>query len=149
MTLLKSDPASAFLKALEKLHARLRDVDHGYQEALEHAEPDVAPSLLQMQVLHREDADHLRSHLSQLHGDASKEGSWMTPVQEAVMDVRAWLTGIDKNVLPAVIRGERSLLELYDDAVKEAPGPSAALDTVLSQREILRTRIDVLETRQV
>jgi hypothetical protein len=73
----------------------------------------------------------------------------MTPVQEAVMEVRAWLTGIDKNVLPAVIRGERSLLELYDDAVKEAPGPSAALDTVLSQREILRTRIGVLETRQV
>ena len=148
MSLLTSDPANTFLESLEKLHARLRDVIHGYQEALEHAEADVAPSLLQMQALHREDADHLGSHLSRMHGDASKDGSWMTPVQEAVMEVRAWLTGIDKNVLPAVIRGERSLLELYDDAIKEAPGPSAALDTVLSQREILGTRIDALETRQ-
>jgi len=148
MTSHPSNPTSAFLSSLEKLHARLRDVIHGYQEGLKHAEPDVAPSLLQMQVLHQADADRLSNHLSQMKGDASKEGSWMTPVQETVMEVRAWLTGIDKDVLPAVIRGERSLLELYDDAIKEAPGPSTVLNTISSQRAVLSDRIDGLEARQ-
>lgn len=69
----------------------------------------------------------------------------MTPVQKAVMNARAWLTGIDEGVIPAVVRGERSLLELYDDAIGRSAGAPDARATLDGQRTALARLVDGLD----
>lgn len=136
-----------FADALEKLRARTVDSIRGYDEALDHAEPDVAPELQRLRAAHVEDVEAMRTHLSRIAGDPSADGSWMTPVQKAVMQVRAWTTGIDEGVMPAVIRGERSLLELVDDAISKSDPDDAAAAWLGRQRAQWQSRIAELEAR--
>ena len=139
--------ASELVDAIEKLRTRLIDAVAGYDEALEHAEPDVAPTLRTLRGAHEREIERLVPVLTRLHGDTTSEGSWMTPVQKAVMNARAWLTGIDEGVIPAVVRGERSLLALYDDAIGEAAGEPDVLVPLADQRAELARLVDALEAR--
>jgi len=71
----------------------------------------------------------------------------MSTVQETVMNVRAWLTGIDDGVLPAVIRGERSLLDQYDTAIGDT-GMMVDLNAILRrQRAGLEAAVKSLESQ--
>ncbi len=137
----------ADLSSAEKLHTSLIDAIHGYDEAIEHAEADVKADLVAMKRLHTSDEGALAAGIRAQHGEASKEGSWMSTVQETVMNVRAWLTGIDDGVLPAVIRGERSLLDQYATAIGDT-GMMVDLNAILRrQRAGLEAAVKSLESQ--
>lgn len=146
--LASSNDSRPLVEALEKLRTRLVDAIHGYEEALKHADSNVAPALQRLRTEHSSHVEELGPVLARLNGETSAEGSWMTPVQETVMQIRAWLTGIDEGVVPAVVRGERSLLELYDEALALAGGDSRAWDTLTRQRSELSTQVAALEARR-
>ncbi len=139
--------SAALLESLETLRTRLADAVAGYDEALEHAEPGIAPELQSMRAAHDREIRELGPLVAGLHGDISTEGSWMTTVQEAVMKARAWLTGIDAGVIPAVVRGERSLLSLYDDAIEAAVAHPDVRSSLTRQRADLERRTDALDAR--
>ena len=68
----------------------------------------------------------------------------MTTVQQAVINVRACVTGMDDGVLPAVIRAERTLLDQYERAISDT-AEIVDLDTVLRrQRAELETAVPSL-----
>ncbi len=134
------------LESIEKLHTRLVDVIHGFDEALERAEPDVRESLRLLRDQHVCDADEIGSLLRAFHGDASKQGSWMSTVQKAVIHVRAWVTGIGEGVLPAVARGEQSLLECYDEAILASTRIDAFATPLRRQRTALQGAVADLES---
>lgn len=135
------------LSSAQKLHTQLIDAIHGYDEGIEHAEADVKGDLVAMKQRHTRHADELAAAIRVHDGEASKEGSWMSTVQETVMNVRAWLTGIDDGVLPAVIRGERTLLEQYDTAIEDTTAV-ISLNTILrNQRAEVANAVRSLEAR--
>ncbi len=137
----------AELSSAQKLHTKLIDAIHGYDEAIEHAEADVKGDLVAMKQRHTSHADELATAIRAHDGETSTQGSWMSTVQEAVMNVRAWLTGIDDGVLPAVVRGERTLLEQYDTAISDT-AEMVSLNTILrNQRADVETAVRSLEAR--
>jgi hypothetical protein len=134
--------------ALETLRTRLIDALHGFDEALAHAEPDVAPVLQRMRSVHAADVEALGLELARLNGDLSADGSWMTPVQQAVVKARAWLTGIDEGVLPAVARGERALIGLYEDAIAQAGAHPGIREMLTGQRGVLVAQLASIEANR-
>ena len=61
-------------------------------------------------------------------GDEPEDGrSIMATVHKAAVGLRAAVTGIDESALAPFIKGEESVLEEYDAAIAEAPGPAAEM----------------------
>jgi hypothetical protein len=65
----------------------------------------------------------------------------MSAVQKVVIDVRAAITGIDKDTLPSFIRGEEAILEKYDDAMQDVSGDAAAVETLRKQRADVELKV--------
>ena len=74
--------------------------------------------------------------------EASPTGSFMTSVHRAAISIRSLITGLDANILSALISGEESVMQSYDDAIAEAER-----EWDRSGASILRRRREQLSTK--
>ena len=126
---------SGFVDTLKSLHTALIDSREGYKEALADAEGKSLTPLFQ-RIIELRTRHHSELHNLLLAGGEVPDdsGSFMSTVHRTVVKVRATLTGLDENVLPALIDGEERIIGYYEDADKSGPPPMAA-SVLLAQRE--------------
>lgn len=130
------------LDALKNLHASLVDTRHGYEEACKDGpEPDLLPTLERMTVMHAAAASQIAAMLAALGAPADDQGSFMSTVNRAVIGLRALITGLGENILPALASGEEVNIAKYDAVLASAElGPSHRA-VILAQRDALESAI--------
>jgi uncharacterized protein (TIGR02284 family) len=105
---------------LAGLHTAAIDARNGYREALKEAEGKGLSSLFtELVSLHEKQATELANILLKRGRTPDKDGSFMSLVHEAIMDVRGLFGGLGKSVLPGLIDGEKRNVAKYDEALKE------------------------------
>ena len=133
--------AEAFDARAAKVHTRVIDVIHGYEELAERAEPDLAPLAERMLALHRAHHAELHAMLAERGHSPDDQGSFMSLVQENVMRVRSWFDDMDRELIPRIREGEESLMGIYDEAIEAAPGGAQGRATLEAQRAALAEEV--------
>ncbi|MEO0486133.1 MAG: DUF2383 domain-containing protein [Pseudomonadota bacterium] len=121
------------------------DVIQGYKAMEDRAEPDLLPVVQRLLALHETHAAELFEHLQQIGGDADEAGSMMGLVHQAVATGRDWFDGLDASAEPALIRGERRLIDTYDTAVAATLRFDETRQMLERQRDALKAQVDALE----
>lgn len=110
---------TAATDVLQDVHTATNDALEGYREMSSRARPDIEPTIGRLVELHERHAAEQAALLSADHdadvGDTSVQGS----VNKAVVIVRDWFTGLDRDTLPAVRQGEEALLGKYTKALAD------------------------------
>lgn len=137
----------AYLDELSAMHVRHVDASSGFKAAVEKADEAMVPVLRELMSMHdafaRELGDLLRAHDRAPNSD----GSWMGYVHEAVVTVRNWITGLDRDIIPGLLNGERMLLDRYDDLREMAHPGGDDMAVLTRQRNRLNQAIDMLSAR--
>ncbi|CAN5684617.1 hypothetical protein BH11PSE3_BH11PSE3_17850 [soil metagenome] len=136
---------SDFVDGLKSLHTALIDSREGYKEALADAEGKGLTPLFRAFI-------ELRTqHHAELHGllrdsgeSPDDSGSFMSVVHRSVIKVRSVFTGLDENILPGLIDGEKRIVEHYQDVELLAPAP-AARAVLARQRAAVASKIVEME----
>ena len=135
------DGGKGFDGRAAKVHTRVLDVIHGYEELVERAEPDLKPLAERMLALHRSHHGELHLMLEERGHPPDDRGSFMSLVQENVMRVRSWFDDMDRALVPRIREGEQSLIELYDEAIEAGPAGDRDRATLEAQRASLRAEV--------
>jgi uncharacterized protein (TIGR02284 family) len=136
------------IAALARLHTEVIDARNGYAEAIRLAkDPEMTAIFRDLHDLHARHAEALAAALGARGARADDDGSFMSLVHKAVLNVRAAVSGLDENVLPAIIDGEERLLDSYDEALKAAEADPSAQPLLLDQTSALNARLASLEAK--
>ena len=108
------------IEALHDVHTATNDVLKGYREMSERAEPDIQPVVRRLIDMHERHAAEQKTALGRLREASNDDTSMQGTVNKAVVIMRDWLSNLDKDVLPAVRRGEESLRGEYEKALGDA-----------------------------
>jgi uncharacterized protein (TIGR02284 family) len=134
------------IESLKKLHARLIDTQESYEDALQEVrESALAPLFVEMIDLRERDLMELEQLLTEKDADGDDDGSLMSVVQKAAIDVRSSLTGLDKNALPSFIRGEERIVSAYDDALQACDDDPKTCEILGRQKQELQDRISHMQ----
>jgi uncharacterized protein (TIGR02284 family) len=125
--------ATTVTDELHRLMKVLVDSRNGYQEAVEKVEGPVASTMVEMLAMRDHHVISLRQD-PRLADDGAASGSILSTVHKAVVDLRALVPGIDKNIMPGVIDGEERILKHYDDVVALMPGTDRLSSVLAGQR---------------
>ena len=138
------------IDALKTLLTRLVDAREGYRDALDHAESAHIKSVLTQFMERRErNAAEVRSTLARAGHDVEEDGSILAAAHRSFMDLKDTLTGSDDSaVLAEVVRGEKTLLDAYDDALSAAGAGDPEYAFLVEQHASLKSAIAQLETRK-
>lgn len=129
------------IEALHDVHTATNDVLKGYREMAERAEPDIQPVIRRLIDMHERHAAEQTTALGRLREASNDDTSMQGTVNKAVVIMRDWLSNLDKDVLPAVRRGEESLRGEYEKALGDA---SVAGDVTVGP--MLKTQIASINT---
>jgi uncharacterized protein (TIGR02284 family) len=103
---------------LKSLHTAAVDARNGYDEALRDADVgDLDFLFREMISLHAKHADALALQLRKRGEVADEDGSFMSNIHRAIMDIRSLFGGLDQSVLPGLIDGEERNLSRYNKAL--------------------------------
>jgi uncharacterized protein (TIGR02284 family) len=129
-------------ESLKKLHTALVDTRAAYELALKDTDDEEVGRICKEMISLRH-TDHLELHQSLiLAGEVPDEnGSFMSVVHETVVGVRAALTGISKKTLPAFVSGEESIVEEYNETLREASEEPNLTEVLTRQKENLLGKI--------
>jgi hypothetical protein len=120
------------IDALHEVHTATNDVLTGYREMSARAQPEVAPVIKRLTALHERHAAQQAAVLLSLRDPARDDTSLQGTLNKAVVVVRDWLSDIDREVLPAVRRGEAALRDDYLKALRvEAASSHDAIGPML------------------
>lgn len=134
--------------ALTALHTALIDSRNGYETALEHADgKGLGPLFQDMITLRNTHASEIASALAAQGHAPDSDGSFMSAVHWAVINVRALVTGLDESILPGLIDGEKRIVSYYDDAVAASAGWGPVLSILEKQRSAVLAKIAAMEQR--
>jgi uncharacterized protein (TIGR02284 family) len=140
---------SDFADRLKSLHTALIDSRNGYEEALEDAGPkDMTTVFQEMIALRTMHAEELSRRLTALGEAVDDSGSFMSTVHRTVISVRSAITGLDENILPALIDGEERIVSYYDEALEDAPADGPDAEMLKSQRSAVAERIGEMRRRE-
>lgn len=133
--------------SLSDLHKALVATISGYEEALKKTDSATIKTLCQdMLALRATDHQELHALLKNKSQQSDDGGSIMSKVQEVVIDARAAVTGVNENALPSFIRGEESIVEKYDAALKDNDAAAQAILT--KQQNGVRAKIGQMKVMQ-
>jgi uncharacterized protein (TIGR02284 family) len=134
------------LEHLKSLHTSEIDARNGYEEALADAEGKGFSSLfIDMVGLHENNAQEIGDLLTRLGEPANPDGSFMSAVHRAIVDVRSLFGGLGEGILPGLIDGERRNVEKYDEALKSPALPVAVEQMLTAQRGKIQAGIADME----
>lgn len=133
---------------LTALHTALIDSRNGYETALEHADgKGLRPLFQDMISLHNLHASEIASALIAEGHKPDNDGSFMSTVHWAVINVRALVTGLDESILPGLIDGEKRIVGYYDDAITASAGWGPVLTILEKQRAAVLGKISAMQQR--
>jgi hypothetical protein len=128
------------LDALHDIHVATNDVLQGYRELANRAEPDIQQAIARLTALHEQHAAAQATELARMHDERTDVTSLQGRLNKAVVVVRDWVSDLDRDVLPAVRRGEESLRDEYDKVLRD--GRVAPHATVMAMLTAQRNAID-------
>ncbi len=108
------------IEALHDIHTATNDVLKGYGEMASRAEPDIQQVIRRLTAMHRRHASEQEAELSRLHAAGQDDSSLQGTVNKVVVILRDWLSDLDRDVLPAVRKGEESLRDEYDKVLGDS-----------------------------
>ena len=122
------------IDALHDIHTGTNDVLKGSREMLARAKPDVQTVIRQLTDMHERHAADQEAELIRLRDAEKDDSSLQGTVNKVVVTLRDWFTDVDRDVLPAVREGEKSLRDEYekaltDERVSDAPFVTTLLTT--------------------
>ena len=137
-----------YADALRSLHTALIDSRNGYETALENADGKGLGPLFQDMIAMREAHAHELAGFVTAAGETPDEdGSIMSSVHKAVINVRALLTGLNESILPGLIDGEERIVSSYDEAIAAAASGSEVHRKLVAQRDGVRAKIATIQQR--
>ncbi|PWK52760.1 DUF2383 domain-containing protein [Silicimonas algicola] len=95
------------------------DVLQGYDTMLPRADAEIAGVIAELTTMHRRHANALEQRLAALGESGEDDGSLQGTMNAAVVTLRDWITGLDESSLDAVLRGEKAVMDIYDDAMTD------------------------------
>lgn len=137
------------ISALKTLLTRLVDSREGYRDAIDHAESADVKSVLRDFMSRRDrDASEVRAFLNSAGEQVDEDGSMLASAHRVFLDLKDRVTGSDdKAVLEEVVRGEKKLLDAYDDALKAENATDPEYGFLRDQRASLDQAITELKAR--
>ncbi len=130
-------------EALQNLLTAMIDSRHGYEEALADAEgKGLTPLFRDMIAMRKRDESRVSALLVTEGVEADQSGSFMTTVHRTVISIRAALTGLHENILPALESGEQWIVGAYDKAIAASHPSDNGYDELLKQRDSLNAKIE-------
>jgi uncharacterized protein (TIGR02284 family) len=133
---------------LNDLITRCYDAENGYKEAIDNVNSTQVKSIFQDLSTQRYDFGHqLKREIKSLGGNIEKGGSTQAAIHRTWIDLKSsFASNEDEAVLSEVIRGENYALESYSEALKELKIGTSAYDTVVKQRNAIRSAIARMES---
>ncbi|MEM7508434.1 MAG: DUF2383 domain-containing protein [Pseudomonadota bacterium] len=132
------------IDAVQTVLTRSIDAQAGFDTMVEKAEPEFKPVAEQFLELHDRHVQSLASTIEAAGRAPRMDGSAMSPVNEAVVSLRAFFDEIDADVIDNIRSGEGYILSAFDDAITElADGP--AQDRLTGLRAELQALLDKTE----
>lgn len=107
------------IEALHDIHTATNDVLKGYREMSARAEPDIQPVVQRLVDVHERHAAEQQAELTRLRDAGKDDSSLQGTVNKVVVMVRDWVSDLDRDALPAVRDGEKSLRDKYEKALGE------------------------------
>ena len=134
------------IDALHDIHTATNDVLKGYHEMAARAEPEIQGVIARLTGMHERHAAEQSAELARLRDAGKDDTSLQGTVNKVVVMLRDWLSDLDRDALPAVRKGEKSLHDEYlkalDDAEVSAHPSIAAL--LKSQRDAIASEMSRL-----
>ncbi len=107
------------IEALHDIHTATNDVLTGYREMSARAEPEIQTVIRRLTDLHERHAAEQEAELVRLRAAGTDDSSLQGTVNKVVVMVRDWVSDLDRDALPAVRDGEKSLRDKYDKALQD------------------------------
>ena len=107
------------IEALHDVHTATNDVLKGYREMEQRAQPEIQAVIRRLTDMHQRHATEQQAELLLLRDAGQVDSSLQGTLNKVVVILRDWLSDLDEEVLPAVRKGEQSLLEEYDKVLKD------------------------------
>ena len=107
------------IEALHDVHTATNDVLKGYREMEQRAQPEIQAVIRRLTDMHQRHATEQQAELLRLRDAGEVDSSLQGTLNKVVVILRDWLSDLDEEVLPAVRKGEQSLLEEYDKVLKD------------------------------
>ena len=107
------------IEALHDVHTATNDVLKGYREMEQRAQPEIQAVIRRLTDMHQRHATEQQAELLRLRDAGQVDSSLQGTLNKVVVILRDWLSDLDEEVLPAVRKGEQSLLEEYDKVLKD------------------------------
>jgi hypothetical protein len=130
------------IDALHDVHTATNDVLKGYREMAARAQPDIQAVIRRLTDMHEQHAAEQAAELRRARDVAKDDSSLQGAVNKAVVVLRDWLSDLDRDVLPAVRKGEISLRDEYDKARSDVvTGDASASALLRKQRDAINAEI--------
>ena len=107
------------------------------------AQPDIQAVIRRLTDMHEQHAAEQAAELRRARDVAKDDSSLQGTVNKVVVVLRDWLSDLDRDVLPAVRKGEMSLRDEYDKAIEDgvATGDATASALLRKQRDAINAEI--------
>ncbi|GIT92815.1 hypothetical protein JANAI62_32730 [Jannaschia pagri] len=136
--------------ALKTLLTRLVDSRDGYTDALDHVDaPHLKSTLSSFLERRQRNADEIRAVLSRMGVEVGDDGSLLASAHRSFVGIKDILTdGDEAAVLAEIVRGEKVLLDAYDEAITAIDGDAPEFAFLVEQHASLSSAIGELEMRK-
>jgi tryptophan 2,3-dioxygenase len=124
------------IDALHDIHTATNDVLRGYREMSARAEPEIQSVIGRLTEMHERHATEQANELLRLRDAGKDDSSFQGTVNKVVVILRDWLSGLDRDALPAVRDGEESLRNEYDKALRALEAPASAEVVALLKKQV-------------
>lgn len=136
---------SDHLETLEKLHTRLVDSRDGYERSAELVDSPRLQRVFQaLHQLREQQARDLREYLTQEGITLDDDGSILAAAHRRYLDIKDMLSGSDDAVIEEVVRGERELLDTYNEVIEPMGPQESGYDMITDQYRKLEAQLTEL-----
>ena len=139
------------VETLSTLYTTVVDAVKGYDDAAEIAKRDQVGTLCaELKRRHMTHAHDIAGLLLERGERPDADGSYMSVVHKIVLNARFMITADEESLLPGLRDGEKRLLEVYDDTLREAEIAAGAfkpaeMEALNRQREAILINIGKID----
>ncbi|MGR3490663.1 MAG: ferritin-like domain-containing protein [Shimia sp.] len=137
------------IDALKTLLTRLVDSREGYREILDDIENPTLKGMIQRFHEHRDQyASEIRTALATAGEKVDEDGSLLASAHRVFVGLRDALSSGDEAVVAETIRGEKKLVEAYDEAIASETATDPEYHTLIKQHQVVKEELGQLEVRK-